>query len=221
MDGPRTSRYKSMSLGLSGIWARRASCPMRKRRPLASGRGIGSRGSRSPGVNSPTSRRHVRGTRVARLSGRGGSPMAGRAFTEPMGVERRGGEGDRGPDVAHAWVNGTPHPLPEDPRVPLLDFLREHLGLTGTKVGCDHGQCGACTVLVNRRRVNACLTLAVSLAGDQVTTVEGLASPDGQLHPVQAAFLEHDAFQCGYCTPGQLCSAAAPLAESASGEPHE
>jgi xanthine dehydrogenase YagT iron-sulfur-binding subunit len=145
--------------------------------------------------------------------------MAGRAFTEPMGVERRGGEGDRGPDVAHAWVNGTPHPLPEDPRVTLLDFLREHLGLTGTKVGCDHGQCGACTVLVNRRRVNACLTLAVSLAGDQVTTVEGLASPDGQLHPVQAAFLEHDAFQCGYCTPGQLCSAAALLAESARGEP--
>src|SRR4029450_6266382 len=207
---------------------------MRKRRPLASGRGIGSRGSRSPGVNSPTSRRHVRGTRVARLRRRGGSPMAGRAFTEPMGVERRGGEGGRGPEVAHAWVNGTPHPLPEDPRVTLLDFLREHLGLTGTKVGCDHGQCGACTVLVNRRRVNACLTLAgglpggqvtaapppaVSLAGYQVTTVGGLPSPDGQLHPVQAAFLEHDAFQCGYCTPGQLCSAAGLLAESARGGP--
>jgi xanthine dehydrogenase YagT iron-sulfur-binding subunit len=138
--------------------------------------------------------------------------MTGRAFTEQMGVER-----DRGD--TQLWVNGAPHPLPADPRVTLLDLLREQLGLTGTKVGCDHGQCGACTVLVNGRRVNACLVLAVSVAGDQVTTVEGLASPDGRLHPVQTAFIEHDAFQCGYCTPGQLCSAVALLAEVELGEP--
>jgi xanthine dehydrogenase YagT iron-sulfur-binding subunit len=132
------------------------------------------------------------------------------AFTEPIGGERA---------LAPAWINGVPHPLPDDPRVTLLDFLREQLSLTGTKVGCDHGQCGACTVIVNGRRVNACLTLAVTVAGDQVTTVEGLARPDGRLHAVQAAFLEHDAFQCGYCTPGQLCSAAALLDELALGEP--
>jgi xanthine dehydrogenase YagT iron-sulfur-binding subunit len=122
-------------------------------------------------------------------------------------------------DPATALVNGVPHALPADPRVSLLDFLREHLGLTGTKVGCDHGQCGACTVLVNGRRINACLSLAVTHTGDTVTTVEGLAGPDGTLHPVQAAFLEHDAFQCGYCTPGQLCAALAALNEAAAGEP--
>ena len=144
--------------------------------------------------------------------------MPGRAFTEHMGAEGDRRAGARETDTK-VWVNGTVHPLPEDPRVTLIDFLREHLGLMGTKVGCDHGQCGACTVLVNGRRVNACLTLAVSLAGDQVITVEGLASRDGELHPVQAAFLEHDAFQCGFCTPGQLCSAVALLAEIALGEP--
>ncbi|HEU5191183.1 MAG TPA: 2Fe-2S iron-sulfur cluster-binding protein [Methylomirabilota bacterium] len=136
--------------------------------------------------------------------------MSGPDFTKPIG-------GDRA--VAHVRVNGASRPLPEDPRVTLLDFLREALGLTGTKMGCDHGQCGACTVLVNGRRVNACLTLAVTVDGDQVTTVEGLAGPDGRLHPVQAAFLEHDAYQCGYCTPGQLCSAAGLLEEVALGEP--
>ncbi len=136
--------------------------------------------------------------------------MSGPDFTEPI-------EGERA--VAHVRVNGALRPLPEDPRVTLLDFLREALGLTGSKVGCDHGQCGACTVLVNGRRVNACLTLAVTVAGDQVTTVEGLAGPDGRLHPVQAAFLEHDAYQCGYCTSGQLCSAAGLLEEVALGEP--
>ena len=136
--------------------------------------------------------------------------MAEAGFSEPIGGERV---------VAHVRVNGTSQALPEDPRVTLLDFLREQLGLTGTKVGCDHGQCGACTVLVNGRRVNACLTLAVTVAGDEVTTVEGLGGPDGGLHPVQAAFLEQDAFQCGFCTPGQLCSAAALLEEIALGEP--
>ena len=97
-------------------------------------------------------------------------------------------------------VNGTQHALSLDPRSSLLDVLREHLDLTGTKKGCDHGQCGACTVLLNGRRVNSCLTLAVMKDGAHVTTIEGLAN-DGMLHPLQLAFIEHDAFQCGYCTP--------------------
>ena len=113
-------------------------------------------------------------------------------------------------------VNGVTRELTVDPRVTLLDALREHLHLTGTKKGCDRGQCGACTVLVNGRRVNACLTLAVSLDGDRVTTVEGLARGD-TLHPVQQAFLEHDGFQCGYCTPGQICSAVALIDEARAG----
>jgi xanthine dehydrogenase YagT iron-sulfur-binding subunit len=111
-------------------------------------------------------------------------------------------------------VNGTDVPLSVDPRTSLLDLLRERLGLTGTKKGCDHGQCGACTVLIDGRRANACLALAVAQDGSDVTTVEGLASSDdGDLHPLQAAFIERDAFQCGYCTPGQLCSATGMLAE--------
>jgi xanthine dehydrogenase YagT iron-sulfur-binding subunit len=109
-------------------------------------------------------------------------------------------------------VNGTVRQLEVDTRAMLLDILREQLSLFGTKKGCDHGQCGACTVHVNGRRVNACLTLAVMHDGDEITTIEGLASPDA-LHPVQAAFVEHDAFQCGYCTPGQIMSAAALLHE--------
>jgi xanthine dehydrogenase YagT iron-sulfur-binding subunit len=109
-------------------------------------------------------------------------------------------------------VNGTPHTLTLDTRTSLLDALREHLELTGSKKGCDHGQCGACTVLVDGRRVNSCLTLAVTANGAEITTIEGLAHGD-TLHPVQAAFLEHDGFQCGYCTPGQICSAVALLKE--------
>jgi xanthine dehydrogenase YagT iron-sulfur-binding subunit len=109
-------------------------------------------------------------------------------------------------------VNGAEYALSIDTRTSLLDLLREHLGLTGTKKGCDHGQCGACTVLIDGRRANACLALAVAYDGAKITTVEGLGG-DGELHPLQTAFMELDAFQCGYCTPGQLCSAAGMLAE--------
>jgi len=109
-------------------------------------------------------------------------------------------------------VNGTDRPLRVDPRTTLLDCLRETLALTGTKKGCDHGQCGACTVHVNGRRVNACLTLAVMHAGDEITTIEGLGTPDA-LHPMQAAFLACDGYQCGYCTSGQIMSAVALLKE--------
>ena len=115
-------------------------------------------------------------------------------------------------------VNGTTHRLELDTRVTLLDALREHLHLTGTKKGCDHGQCGACTVLVNGRRVNSCLTLAVMHDGDRITTIEGLGTP-AKLHPMQAAFVKHDGFQCGYCTPGQICSAVGALDELKRGVP--
>jgi xanthine dehydrogenase YagT iron-sulfur-binding subunit len=109
-------------------------------------------------------------------------------------------------------VNGAATELHVAPWTTLLDALRDHLDLTGTKKGCDHGQCGACTVLVNGRRIVSCLTLAVMQDGAQVTTIEGLAT-DGELHPLQQAFIDHDAFQCGYCTPGQICSAAGLIAE--------
>jgi xanthine dehydrogenase YagT iron-sulfur-binding subunit len=109
-------------------------------------------------------------------------------------------------------VNGVERRLELAPWTTLLDALRDHLHLSGTKKGCDHGQCGACTVLIDGRRVNSCLTLAVMKDGAEVTTIEGLAK-DGTLHPLQQAFIEHDAFQCGYCTPGQICSAAGLIAE--------
>jgi xanthine dehydrogenase YagT iron-sulfur-binding subunit len=115
-------------------------------------------------------------------------------------------------------VNGKQHRLQFDVRTSLLDLLRESLGLTGSKKGCDHGQCGACTVLVNGRRINSCLTLAVMLEGDEVTTIEGLAQGN-QLHPMQASFIAHDGFQCGYCTPGQICSAVGALEEMRTGWP--
>ncbi len=115
-------------------------------------------------------------------------------------------------------VNGTPRALDLDVRTTLLDALREHLKLTGTKKGCDHGQCGACTVIVNGERINSCLTLAVMHDGDAVTTIEGLGTPD-HLHPMQVAFIKHDGYQCGYCTPGQICSAVAVLDEIKRGIP--
>ncbi|MEV7008561.1 2Fe-2S iron-sulfur cluster-binding protein [Streptosporangium sp. NPDC051022] len=115
-------------------------------------------------------------------------------------------------------VNRDRHPITVDTRETLLDTLRERLGLTGAKKGCDHGQCGACTVLVDGRRVKSCLALTVTLDDREIVTVEGLADDDGP-HPLQTAFVEHDAFQCGYCTPGQLCSAVGMLAEAAAGWP--
>ena len=115
-------------------------------------------------------------------------------------------------------VNGQLRNLDLDTRTTLLDALREHLLLTGTKKGCDHGQCGACTVLADGRRVNSCLTLAVMHEGSNITTIEGLGTPD-QLHPMQAAFIKHDGYQCGYCTPGQICSAVAVLGEIRDGIP--
>ncbi|MBB3879685.1 xanthine dehydrogenase YagT iron-sulfur-binding subunit [Sphingomonas pseudosanguinis] len=115
-------------------------------------------------------------------------------------------------------VNGKDRPLSLDPRTTLLDALREHLHLSGTKKGCDHGQCGACTVLVNGQRINSCLSLALQHDGDAITTIEGLGTPD-KLHPMQAAFVRHDGYQCGYCTPGQICSAVAVLDEIRAGVP--
>ncbi|WP_168806159.1 (2Fe-2S)-binding protein [Chitinophaga oryzae] len=117
-------------------------------------------------------------------------------------------------------VNGKAYQLSVEPRVTLLDLLREQLNLTGTKKGCDHGQCGACTVHVNGQRINSCLTLAVMQEGKKITTIEGLAQGD-TLHPVQEAFIEHDGFQCGYCTPGQIMSAVACIREGHAGSPEE
>ncbi|WP_271065544.1 aldehyde dehydrogenase iron-sulfur subunit PaoA [Caulobacter sp. NIBR1757] len=135
------------------------------------------------------------------------SPAAGQAASEAPASA-----------VVGLTVNGKRHELTLDTRTSLLDALREHLNLTGTKKGCDHGQCGACTVLVEGRRINSCLTLAVMHDGEAVTTIEGLGTP-GDLHPMQAAFVKHDGYQCGYCTPGQICSAVAVLEEIKAGVP--
>jgi len=115
-------------------------------------------------------------------------------------------------------INGRPYAIDLDPRTTLLDALREHLALTGSKKGCDQGQCGACTIIVNGQRINSCLALAVMHDGDEITTIEGLAE-EGVLHPMQAAFVRHDGLQCGYCTPGQICSSVALLSEHRDGWP--
>ena len=125
------------------------------------------------------------------------------------------------PTPLHLQINGRAHELALEPRVTLLDALRDHLGLIGTKKGCDQGQCGACTVHVDGVRVLACLTLAAQVEGRAINTIEGLAQPGGELHPVQAAFLEQDGFQCGYCTPGQIMSAVACIREGHAGSEAE
>jgi len=145
------------------------------------------------------------GTATAALAGLPGETLAATEATAPT-------------MTLALQVNGQTRQLQLDPRTTLLDALREHLALTGPKKGCDHGQCGACTVLLDGRRINSCLTLAVLHDGQQITTIEGLADGD-RLHPLQAAFVEHDGFQCGYCTSGQICSAVGMLAESRSGMP--
>jgi xanthine dehydrogenase YagT iron-sulfur-binding subunit len=133
-------------------------------------------------------------------------PAVARAAT-PDAAPAQGTRSARDPLALSLRVNGKEHRLSLDVRTALLDALRENLGLTGAKKGCDHGQCGACTVLVDGRRVLSCLTLTAAVAGREITTIEGLAAPDGPLHPMQQAFVDHDAFQCGYCTPGQIMSA--------------
>jgi xanthine dehydrogenase YagT iron-sulfur-binding subunit len=140
--------------------------------------------------------------------------------TVPVALGLRSSEAAQSPTTltapqtvsASITVNGARYDFELDPRTTLLDLMREHLDLTGTKKGCDQGQCGACTVLMDGRRINSCLTFAVMCDGAQITTIEGLAT-HGALHPLQQAFIDHDAFQCGYCTPGQICSAAGLIAE--------
>jgi xanthine dehydrogenase YagT iron-sulfur-binding subunit len=156
-------------------------------------------------------------TRRTVLAGSG----AAVALTQAPGVQaQEGGAPAADPPKmpVRFTVNGRAAELELDTRVTLLDALREHLHLTGTKKGCDHGQCGACTVMVNGQRINSCLSLAVQHTGDEVTTIEGLGTPD-DLHPMQAAFVKHDGYQCGYCTPGQICSAVAVLEEIRAGIP--
>ncbi len=142
-----------------------------------------------------------------------------RAYGAPLGTPSLTPTTDPGTPLKVAFkVNGQARELELDPRTTLLDALREHLHLTGSKKGCDHGQCGACTVIVNGRRINSCLTLAVMQQGAEITTIEGLGTPEN-LHPLQAAFVKCDGYQCGYCTPGQICSAVAMLGEIKAGIP--
>jgi xanthine dehydrogenase YagT iron-sulfur-binding subunit len=163
---------------------------------------------------SPATRRHF----LKQVAGTGAAISLGPGLLAVSSVQAAETTGTAVSPVAAAVtkftlkINGQEYALEVDPRTTLLDALREQLHLTGSKKGCDHGQCGACTVLVNGKRVNSCLRLAIMHEGDEITTIEGLAKGD-ELHPVQAAFLEHDGFQCGYCTPGQICSATACIAE--------
>src|SRR4051812_13042835 len=147
----------------------------------------------------------------------GASSAAAIAWSPPASAQRSSA---RPPSMSKVSfeVNGKAQQLELDTRTTLLDALREHLHFTGTKKGCDQGQCGACTVIINGRRMVSCLTLAVMHEGDRITTIEGLGTPD-HLHPMQAAFIKHDGYQCGYCTPGQICSAVAVLDEIKAGIP--
>jgi xanthine dehydrogenase YagT iron-sulfur-binding subunit len=157
-------------------------------------------------------RRGILGGSAALLAAPAAAAAAAAGSKEPKTMKDTGGV------PATLTVNGKDMHLTLDPRTTLLDALREHLRLTGTKKGCDHGQCGACTVIVAGRRINSCLTLAVMHDGDDITTIEGLGKPE-RLHPMQAAFVTHDGYQCGYCTPGQICSAVAVLEEIEAGIP--
>jgi xanthine dehydrogenase YagT iron-sulfur-binding subunit len=167
--------------------------------------------SPTPASSLPSRRRFLEGSGVATLALASSPALAEIAGQSPL-PQRAETLGVR------FTVNGLQRALDLDPRTTLLDALREHLSLTGTKKGCDHGQCGACTVIVDGRRINSCLTLAVMHEGATVTTIEGLGTPE-DLHPLQAAFVKHDGYQCGYCTPGQICSAAAVLNEIKDGVP--
>jgi xanthine dehydrogenase YagT iron-sulfur-binding subunit len=147
------------------------------------------------------------------------TPAFAAAVSRPAAAERPVPQTGTPPTMKVSFnVNGSEHELVLDTRTTLLDALREHLKLTGSKKGCDHGQCGACTVIVNGRRINACLSLAVMHEGDDLTTIEGLGTPD-KMHPMQVAFVRHDGYQCGYCTPGQICSAVAVIREVKAGIP--
>jgi xanthine dehydrogenase YagT iron-sulfur-binding subunit len=163
--------------------------------------------------------RETRRRFIQQIAGTSAAITIGANFVGPsaMAEEKPGGASPTasGSDSikVNLKINGKDYAVDVDPRTTLLDALRERLHLTGSKKGCDHGQCGACTVLVNGRRINSCLTLALMHEGDEITTIEGLANGE-QLHPMQAAFIEHDGFQCGYCTPGQICSAVALLKEN-------
>ncbi len=163
--------------------------------------------------NQPSRRRFLQSAAAAAAVGATPHLHAQAQPTAPPPAETRAPEPPR---LVTLNVNGRAYTLQLEPRVTLLDALREYAGLMGTKKGCDRGQCGACTVMVEGRRINSCLTLAVMHDGEAITTVEGLAS-NGVLSPIQHAFIEHDAFQCGYCTPGQLCSATALLSEFSNG----
>ena len=144
-------------------------------------------------------------------------PLVGQALLGGSAEAQEAAVDPRAPPAVTLRINGQEHRLALDVRTTLLDTLREHVGLTGAKKGCDHGQCGACTVLIDGRRVLSCLTLAVAAQGRPVTTIEGLAAADGALHPMQQAFIDQDAFQCGYCTPGQIMSAVACVREGHAG----
>lgn len=167
-----------------------------------------------PGANGPVSkerRRFLIGSAAT-----GAAPMIGRVG-QARAADGRSASDPRSTVAVELRVNGGTHRLELDARMTLLDALREEIGLTGAKKGCDHGQCGACTVLIDGRRELSCLTLAVAAQGREVVTIEGLAEEDGTLHPMQQAFVDHDAFQCGYCTPGQILSAVGCIREGHAG----